>query len=338
MSTDNFKSSGGANQNVLNGHGLNADGLNFLRDYQAPLPRWRVAIAAAGAILYHVLALLFLMFAPNPAPLLDTRQIALDLKNAVPLYLPKELTQKDPNRGKISHELDVRSAAPSAAVALARKAPGLVPAPIIAPLVTPPVVIPPTPQSPAPLRVEPPPAPKPQDKPAITDKPALAFEPVKPSETGPQPDARVKVPDTSVEAIAKQVETTARGSARQSANDSSVALGDADASRLQLLSDPNGVDFKPYLIQVLTAVRTNWLAIMPSAAMGRRGRVLVQFIIDRHGRIPKMVIAEESGTLALDRVAIAGVNASVPFPPLPPAYRGNEIRLQMTFSYNLPTH
>ena len=49
------------------------------------------------------------------------------------------------------------------------------------------------------------------------------------------------------------------------------------------------------------------------------------------------MIAEESGTLALDRVAIAGVNASVPFPPLPPAYRGNEIRLQMTFSYNLPS-
>jgi len=32
-------------------------------------------------------------------------------------------------------------------------------------------------------------------------------------------------------------------------------------SNLQLLSDPRGVDFKPYMIQVLMAVRRNWLAI-----------------------------------------------------------------------------
>jgi TonB family protein len=85
-------------------------------------------------------------------------------------------------------------------------------------------------------------------------------------------------------------------------------------------------------------VHNNWLAIIPeSARMGRRGRVLVQFIIDRRGRMPKIVIAEESGTFALDRAAIAGVNASVPFPPLPSAYKGDEIRLQMNFTYNIPS-
>ncbi len=49
-------------------------------------------------------------------------------------------------------------------------------------------------------------------------------------------------------------------------------------------------------------MRTNWLAVIPGsgAGAGRRGRVLVQFIIDRRGHMPKIVIAEESGTLALD--------------------------------------
>jgi len=55
-------------------------------------------------------------------------------------------------------------------------------------------------------------------------------------------------------------------------------------SNLQLLSDSSGYDFKPYLIQVLAAVRRNWMAVIPeSAKMGRRGNVLIQFIIDRRG-------------------------------------------------------
>jgi TonB family protein len=108
-------------------------------------------------------------------------------------------------------------------------------------------------------------------------------------------------------------------------------------SNLQLLSDAKGVDFKPYLIQILAAVRRNWLAIYPqSARMGRRGRVLIQFIVDRKGGVPKLVIADPSGTEAFDRAAVAGISASDPFPPLPADYKGDQIRLQLTFSYNMP--
>jgi TonB family protein len=107
------------------------------------------------------------------------------------------------------------------------------------------------------------------------------------------------------------------------------------ASNLQLRSDAQGVDFKPYLIQVLAAVRRNWLAIIPeSARLGRRGRVMLEFIIDRNGAVPKLVISSPSGTEAYDRAAVAGVSASYPFPPLPAGYKGDQIRLQMAFTYN----
>jgi len=107
-------------------------------------------------------------------------------------------------------------------------------------------------------------------------------------------------------------------------------------SSLQLLSDPQGVDFKPYLIRILATVRRNWMAIIPeSAHMGRRGKVLLQFIIDRNGGVPKLVIAMPSGAEALDRAAVAGVSASVPFPPLPTEFKGSEVRLQFAFSYNM---
>ena len=57
-----------------------------------------------------------------------------------------------------------------------------------------------------------------------------------------------------------------------------------------------GVDFKPYLIQILARVRKNWFAVIPeSARMGNRGVVLLQFIIDRRGQVPKLVIATPSG-------------------------------------------
>jgi TonB family protein len=107
--------------------------------------------------------------------------------------------------------------------------------------------------------------------------------------------------------------------------------------QMQLLSDPQGVDFKPYLLQVLTKVRRNWMAIVPdSARMGRRGLVLIQFSIDRSGGVPKLVIASTSGITSFDRAAVAGISASNPFPPLPAGYKGDQIRLQMAFSYNLP--
>ncbi|HEV3331830.1 MAG TPA: TonB family protein, partial [Bryobacteraceae bacterium] len=108
-------------------------------------------------------------------------------------------------------------------------------------------------------------------------------------------------------------------------------------SNLELLSDPQGVDFRPYLMQVLAAVRRNWLAVLPeSAKLGRRGRVSLQFAIARVGSVAKLVIVNYSGTDALDRAAVAGISASDPFPPLPSEYKGERVVLQFNFAYNMP--
>lgn len=110
-----------------------------------------------------------------------------------------------------------------------------------------------------------------------------------------------------------------------------------NASALELLSDTQGVDFKPYLIRILSSVRRNWFAVMPeSARFGRKGRVLIQFAINRDGSVPKLVIASGSGADALDRAAVAGISASNPFPPLPAEFKGNQVRLQFSFRYNVP--
>ncbi len=89
-------------------------------------------------------------------------------------------------------------------------------------------------------------------------------------------------------------------------------------SSLELLSDPRGVDFKPYLIRPWPSVKRNWMAVIPeSARLGRRGRVVIQFVISSDGSVPKLVIASASGADALDRAAVAGISATNPFPRCP---------------------
>lgn len=348
------------------------DDLNFLREYRDPVTPRRIAVAVLTSILYHVVVIGSIILAPDVELMENNPVLTVDVRRAVPLYVPAELLQKDPNKGKVTHMLDVRSAA---APSLVPQAPKFrPPEPVVARNIpAAPAVAAPKPEPPKiePAKIEPPkieaeaaapPVPAgrlPQAAaPPPPEKPKLAFENVGAAGTGPRtsltPNPFSKVPDPRLAA-----ENALRASVQPSSSSGGQAstgmmVGDVDEmnaaaspnqagsagpvrSNLQLLSDPKGFDFKPYLIQVLTAVRSNWLAVIPeSARLGRKGRVLVQFIIDKRGGIPKLVIAESSGAAALDRAAVAGISASNPLPPLPAGFTGNEIRLQLAFAYNQP--
>ena len=326
------------------------DELNLLREWREPLTARRILRDGLGSAVVHAAALSILIaLADVPVPVRYAPGLSVDFRKSTPLYLPRELTQRDPNRGKITKQLDVRSARPPAPVPQAPRfrppepAPGPPVAAVPAPAIEPPKIE---------ASAAPPPVPAgriPQEPPP-PEKPKLAFEPVGAGGPLPRsnPDPNIKLPDPK-----DLAEQASRISSQPSPQGGGIVIGDIDEfnaiptpnqappgpvrSNLQLLSDPKGVDFKPYLIQILAAVRTNWLAVIPeSARFGLRGRVLVQFIIDRRGGVPKLVIAESSGTTAFDRAAVAGISASNPFPPLPANFQGPEIRLQLAFSYNLP--
>jgi TonB family protein len=107
-------------------------------------------------------------------------------------------------------------------------------------------------------------------------------------------------------------------------------------SNLELRSDPMGVDFRPYMMQVLAAVRRNWFAVYPEAArLGQRGQVVLEFAITKPGIVNKVIYATESGAKALDQSAVAAISASNPLPPLPTEFKGERIVLRMTFMYNM---
>ncbi len=190
------------------------------------------------------------------------------------------------------------------------------------------------------------PAPRSRPKP----KPKLVLENAHatlPGDKGPLQIGELGVntrPDQVIEAAIQQMRTTG-GGGKQSVGDGVAAGGSRYlppspgnlGSGIELLSDPKGVDFRPYLLQILNSVRRNWHAVLPeSARLGmERGRTGIQFIVGETGNVPKLVIANPSGSHPLDRAAVAGISASLPFPPLPAEYTGDEVRLQFVFLYNM---
>lgn len=332
----------------------------FLLRWETPADPIRTREAAAISIGIHLAAIAMLALLPSRFLVPISPHDLARHTNVTPLVAPQlELTQKEPNRGKISKEVDIESLMPRPPLHAPPGVPAFRPTPRVpaaaatgpapAPLIEPPKVeAPKIAQAPALGAGNPAmtPAPPPQIQPE--EKPKLAFE--KPgSQSGPKQSSgggQIPRPNTSVD---EAIRSVARG------RGGGMVVGDPDVpsgigggmtapglsgkpgSSLEMLSDPMGIDFRPYLIRILATVRRNWMAVIPEVArFGYRGRVQIQFAIARDGGVPKLVIATPSGLEAFDRAAVAGISASNPFPPLPPEYRGNQVRLQFTFLYNMP--
>jgi len=322
-----------------------AEDLRLLLNWDMDADRRRTRRAGSVSILVHVAAILALLLVPRQA-----FQMKEEPHRVTPLIAPPvDVTQTAPNRGKISKEFNVESVQPRPALHVPRSRP---PAHQLKAL-----TVPSSPRSqPAPLP-EPPkieqetggpklpvagaqaPPPPPQIK---TEEPKLAFESPGGSSPGKNTGlGRLSAPSASV---SEAMQSLAHGGGGGGMVVGDGGVGDdvnllpapgKQGSNLELLSDPMGVDFRPYLLQILGTVRRNWFAVMPeSASLGRRGRVAVQFAIAKDGKVTKIVFGTQSGADALDRAAVASISMSNPFPPLPSEFRGNVIRLQFTFMYN----
>jgi len=313
--------------------------------------RGRVREAGLLSVAAHVAAIVALLLMPR-----SFMQPRRHVEQITPLIEPPtELTQKAPNKGPVAREVTVEALEPHPRIQIPNSPPSTTrpeakisspPQPPPAPLPEPPQIQAGNLQPPRGLPVGPPTVQPPQIQ--EQEKPKLAFE----TPTAPPPSGgvgRFARPDTSVAgAIRDLTRGGAQGGLTVGDDTSDVGVGGVgsglnlppspgrQASSLELLSDPKGVNFQPYMLQVLAAVRRNWFAVYPeSARMGLRGKVEAQFAIAKDGSIPKLVIVLHS-VPALERAAVAGIDASHPFPPFPAEYSGDHIVLKLTFSYNMP--
>lgn len=113
--------------------------------------------------------------------------------------------------------------------------------------------------------------------------------------------------------------------------------GGREVAGAEILSDTMGVDFGPYLQRVKHAVEQNWYAVIPEIAkppLLKQGKVVIDFVILKDGRVAGMRVAGPSGEASFDRAAWSGISASNPFPPLPTEFKGEYLQLRFHFFYN----
>jgi TonB family protein len=320
--------------------------------------RRRLALAASVAI--HVVMFLIALKVESLIPPMPEREPSR--VSVTRLYIPPDLlTQRAPNRTAPSKTFDLGGlVAPRPDVKpLVAPAPGKVRRlerpKQVAPVKEKPAPPPPSAEAPKQVAsaepVSPPPgvpdavieAPPPP-QPAANPLPAPGVQ-IPPAET----KRRIAPPKNSLDDVLRQM-------ARQNASSGIVVSDESPApnlparpgqsgtqarmkSSIELKSDPQGADFRPYLANILSIVRRNWFSVLPdSARMGvLRGRTTIQFVVNRDGSIPKLVIADPSGMQPLDRAAVAGLSMSNPLPPLPADFKGGYVNLQFSFNYNMPS-
>jgi TonB family protein len=106
---------------------------------------------------------------------------------------------------------------------------------------------------------------------------------------------------------------------------------------IEIVSDTLGVNFGPYLQDVLKSVKQNWYNLIPESARGplkKKGKVLIEFKILKDGKVAGMKLVESTGDMPLDRAAWGGITTSGPFPPLPSEFSGQYLGLRFSFYYN----
>jgi TonB family protein len=312
--------------------------LHLLTDWSDPVGRSRAERAGVFSVLVHVALIVFIVVVPEsimqPPARKQTESVVV-----TPLIEPLSvLTQKDPNTNKPDKVFNATHIEPHPRPNLRPSPPTAAPAQAPAP--TP---APPTPKPPQQVALpEPPKVETPNETPKLTlpvgppqiqavEKPHPGFEDVTAPRQVPPEQRVLPIPGPTVE--------NAINGALHSGGASNPAVAPpgppATAALPQLLSDPQGVDFRPYLARVLAAVQNRWFAIMPDAVkQGRTGRVGLQIRIQRDGAIGKVVYVGSTGVPALDNAAFAAISAASPFPPLPPAFRGTTIDVQINFEYN----
>src|SRR6266404_3179116 len=85
--------------------------LNLYPEWREPATAGRIVRAVLGSLAVHVLFGVVFLSLPDVSRAPVTHVVTPDIRKSVHLVAPKmfEPTQKAPNQGKVTHELDVRS-------------------------------------------------------------------------------------------------------------------------------------------------------------------------------------------------------------------------------------
>lgn len=131
----------------------------------------------------------------------------------------------------------------------------------------------------------------------------------------------------------------AQGSPGSSSKSSPYSLGSGSLGNPSP-GNPNGEpgvdaieepDFGPYMRDVQMKIKRNW----DPPKSNQSKRVVLVFTIAKDGRLLNVKISDSSGIPSVDKAAIAAIEYSAPFKPLPAGFKGSDIDIHFTFDYNV---
>jgi len=153
---------------------------------------------------------------------------------------------------------------------------------------------------------------------------------------------------TTPTTVGSAIEQAARAAAANRGNYGGGESGDYGLSRgrngaktldqAEVLTDTMGWDPSAYLARITQVVRQNWYGILPDSVkypLYKQGKLSIEFVILKDGKVSGMVYHTSSGDVALDRAAWGSITASNPFPPLPKEFPGQILGLRFYYFYNL---
>ena len=113
----------------------------------------------------------------------------------------------------------------------------------------------------------------------------------------------------------------------------------AASAEVLLLSDPQGVDFSPYLNkEVLPTLQKAWQKIAPSVAKSTagksKGKTVIEFAIQRNGSVSELKVKESFSDATLDAALLDSLKSVAPFHALPAQFKGKSLTLQLDLSFH----
>jgi TonB family protein len=324
--------------------------IHLLLELESEVARWRRRTMFLVSVMLHAVLILILLFSPDllrrGASMFGVEVRPVPKRETTFLWLPPEVLKRlqEPPETQNLSDRNRRAQGRSPLIdPRGLRMPysrGNTPLPEIPGGGKPPNLPPPA-AAPGPMPGSAPPAPKPAPPEPQKDA-GLRLEDVRPESGGG--GSRLRLPAmTPGQAIQQSMEAAGRG--RSSGSFAGPGEGNLEFENLHpnfsteapiILSDTKGVDFGPYLARIVYIVRRNWYAVIPETArLGEKGRVGIVFEILKDGSVPQLRLVASSGSDPLDRAAVAGIHASIPFPPLPEQFTGNHLVLQFIFLYNI---
>ena len=106
------------------------------------------------------------------------------------------------------------------------------------------------------------------------------------------------------------------------------------STEAKILSDPQGVDFAPFLHTLATKIKTHWDEAKQTPEQLLKTSAVIQFVVKKDGSIQGQIITGSSGNAALDKTLLDAVKASERDVPLPAQFSGSSVNVSVKFDYN----